>query len=81
MDRTDVEKTLAFDESQLELVDSINIAATPASHLELLEQNPNDALLGPFANNEANTRTLKTRRVAFIPFFLMPAFLDLDLTP
>jgi len=73
-------QSVAFDENQLERTDEVNVAGSPARHQELLQADPDEEQVGPFAAGGANMKTVRTRGMMCIPFPLVQHVLGKDLT-
>ena len=76
---TDIQ-SLAFDENLLERTPDINIPGSFQQLNKILSANPDDEMIGPFADSAANTKTMRMRSMMFVPFQVMSALLDLDFT-
>jgi hypothetical protein len=57
------------------------IPATVERVEELWQASPDDELLGPFADNDANTRQCRTRRLMLVPPQFVPIVVSRRLTP
>lgn len=60
--------TIPFDRDVLEVTALINIAATPARHQKLLNDEPDEELMGPFNDTDPGIKQVKTRGAMYIPF-------------
>jgi hypothetical protein len=58
----------------------VNAATTTtfARHLTLLEAEPTEHTVSPFASTAAGIHTIRTRSSMFIPFKLVPVLLEKD---
>jgi hypothetical protein len=72
--------TVTFDPHQLGMTAYVNAATTLSSHLTLLEFEPMDHMVGPFASTAAGIHTIRTRSSMFLPFELVPVLLGKDYT-
>ena len=68
-----------FDRTRAELYTSI--PATVGRTVELWEASPNDELLGPLPEDEANTKQCRTRRLMLVPPKYAPIVINRRLTP
>jgi hypothetical protein len=71
--------TVAFDATQLSITDDIVVPGTLERLQKLLGKEPGRVRLGPFKGT-ANTRTTKTRGMAYFPFEILGPLLGADIT-
>jgi hypothetical protein len=72
--------TVAFDLKQLSVTPGVHVPGSINRTLQLLAEEPANQMLGPFEATMANTRTTKSRTMAYIPFEMMELVLDARLT-
>jgi hypothetical protein len=69
--------TVAFEPKQLEIMADVNVPGSTERVMQLLNDEPGRETLGPFAANDANVRTTKTRGMAYFPFEFMEPLLGI----
>jgi hypothetical protein len=67
VDGVDVE-TVAFDKSKLSITDDAMVPGSIARMQQLLNDDPAHGIICPFEAMDANTRTMKCRKLEYIPF-------------
>jgi hypothetical protein len=72
--------TVAFNSKQLSITPDVLVHGSINRTLQLLAEEPSKQMLGPFEATMANTRTTKSRTMAYIPFEMMELVLDSQLT-
>jgi hypothetical protein len=74
-------QTVVFDEEQLETTSSFNVPASLDLVLQLLGEEPNATMIGPYCVRSINVRTItSTRGATYIPYQYSALVLDMELT-
>jgi hypothetical protein len=72
--------TIAFDTTRLGITADVTVQGSIARTQQLLNAEPTHDILGPFEATDANTRTTKCSKLAYIPFDLIELVLGGGLT-
>ena len=71
--------SVAIDDTMFDRTGNVNIASTPERHFEVLNQDDADELVGPFADDEPNTRTAHSRYSMYILYQFVSLVIGKDL--
>jgi hypothetical protein len=71
--------TVAFDENQLTITPDVIVPGTLDRALQLLNDEPDTDIIGPFKVTDTHGRTTKTHVIAYFPFKMFESLLGADL--
>jgi hypothetical protein len=72
--------TVPFGNNQLGMTPYVNVTSSFARHMTLLEAELTKEMVGPFANGDAGTDTIRTRESMFVPYELVADLIGKDYT-